>query len=340
MRLPQSIPLISVIIPVKNGAATLETALSGILNQTVADRTEIIVIDSGSTDSTLALVGAYPVRVHQISAEEFNHGSTRNLGVQLAKGEFVVMTVQDAVPVDDRWLEKMLRHFDDPKVAGVCGKQIVPHDTDKNPMQWHRPCTEAVPWKVHFDNPADFVALSGEKKLSLCGWDDVTAMYRRSVLLNIPFRPVMFAEDSIWAHDALSRSYALVFEPTAEVYHYHHQSFNFRFRRMLTINYHDYLFWGSMRHTRSFFRTTGQFTYHLLRNSRLTTNEKKHWITYNHSLLFAEKLAIVCSRIVLAVTGKRGFERLHCFFCKASPMAEAAAIKYGALSGKAGNHEN
>src|SRR2546426_188421 len=140
-------PVISVVIPVKNGAATLPPCIAGILAQSVRERLEIIIIDSGSTDGSLELANTFPVRIHRIEPAEFNHGETRNLGVKLAKGEFIAMTVQDARPTDERWLERMLMHFEDPLVAGVCGQQVVPHDLDKNPLQWFRPYCEPVPRK-------------------------------------------------------------------------------------------------------------------------------------------------------------------------------------------------
>jgi len=94
-------PKISIIIPVKNGISTIEACLSEIFKQTLISDTEVIIIDSGSTDSTLEIVKKYPIILHQIPPEEFGHGKTRNLGVSIAKGEFVVMTVQDARPSSD-----------------------------------------------------------------------------------------------------------------------------------------------------------------------------------------------------------------------------------------------
>ena len=81
------------------------------MRQTLIAQSEIIVIDSGSTDRSLEIVRRYPVRLIEIPASEFNHGSTRNLGVRAAKGEYVVMTVQDALPGSDDWLELFLAGF-------------------------------------------------------------------------------------------------------------------------------------------------------------------------------------------------------------------------------------
>ena len=103
--------LVSIVIPVKNGDYWLEHTLTALLNQELDKPFEVIVIDSGSTDSSLDIIRKHPVHLIQIQPETFNHGTTRNIGVQAAKGEYVVMTVQDARPVDNQWLKHLLAGF-------------------------------------------------------------------------------------------------------------------------------------------------------------------------------------------------------------------------------------
>ncbi len=83
--------LISIVIPVKDGISTIKQCLDAIFAQTLIDQTEVIIIDSGSTDGTLDIINLYPVRLYQIPPGTFNHGATRNYGVSLTKGEFVVI---------------------------------------------------------------------------------------------------------------------------------------------------------------------------------------------------------------------------------------------------------
>jgi rhamnosyltransferase len=54
-------PLISIVIPVKNGDAWLEDTLKSIYQQTLASNIEVIIIDSGSTDATFDILSNYPV---------------------------------------------------------------------------------------------------------------------------------------------------------------------------------------------------------------------------------------------------------------------------------------
>lgn len=314
-------PLISVIIPVKNGANTLNDALQGVFSQKLINCVEVIIINSGSTDDTLDIAKKYPVRIHEIPPEEFNHGATRNLGVALAHGEFVVLTVQDAIPADDEWISKMLKHFKDPDVAGVCGRQIIPHDKDKNPLEWSRTFSEPVSRKVCFKHRSEYQYLTDMEKRSICSWDDVTAMYRRSTLLKVPFRPAMFAEDALWANDALENGYAIIYEPNATVYHYHFQTFSFRFKRMLTVYYHDTIFWGSIRHPRKWWKTSAQILFHLAKNPQLSLSDKLYWLFYNIIQLSAEWSAYLICSIANGVPGNYTLTKLHDAFCKTAPIA-------------------
>src|SRR5689334_1039468 len=95
--------LISVVVPVKDGAPWLDSCIKGIMQQTLFAKTEIIAIDSGSTDGSLDILKKYPVKVVSIKPAEFNHGLTRNYALQFCKGTYVVMTVQDATATDDKW---------------------------------------------------------------------------------------------------------------------------------------------------------------------------------------------------------------------------------------------
>jgi rhamnosyltransferase len=312
---------ITVVIPVKNGLDTLDGCLAGILSQTLRSQLEVLVIDSGSTDGTLELIARYPVRIHRITPKEFNHGETRNLGVRLARGDFVVMTVQDARPADDRWLERMLKHFEDPNVAGVCGQQVVPHELDKNPLQWFRPYSQPVPRKILFANPTEFKKLRPAEQVALCGWDDVTAMYRRSDLVAIPFRRVNFSEDGIWAKDALTHGRALVYDYSARVFHYHNETFRFRFRRTYTIKYQLHRYFDHVTMPDWLLPRLVRQVYWSAKRA-LCPEKRASWCAYNMRLTLAEWLAGWCFWFACKCGGDRLAEQSHDWLCARPPQPE------------------
>ncbi len=279
-------PRISIIIPVKNGISTIKQCLDAIFAQTLIDKTEVIIIDSGSTDGTLDIIKLYQVRLYQIPPESFNHGATRNYGVSLAKGEFVVMTVQDAIAADRHWLEKMADHFKDPKIMGVCGQQIVPHHKNKNPHAWFRPVSEPRVEKIGFSDPNQYISLSPEKKRQISSLDDVNAMYRKNALLEMPFRKMAFGEDMLWASDAFEKGFYLVYDMSARVEHYHFETYSHTYNRVITELYFEYKYFSYLRHTRLKIK---DFILIFYRNFKYKA--KFNWIVHNWLILFAKHKA-------------------------------------------------
>src|SRR5580698_1888241 len=97
-------PQVSVVINVRNGAATLRAALDSVLAQSFADW-ELIVWDDRSTDSSASIVGEY--RDHRIryflSRDDTPLGKARSNAIQKAVGEWIAFLDQD-----DLWLPHKL----------------------------------------------------------------------------------------------------------------------------------------------------------------------------------------------------------------------------------------
>ena len=97
---------------------------------------EVVVVDSGSTDGSPERARAAGAVVHEIPAEAFGHGRTRNLGVELARGETVVFTSQDAVADNADWLARLVAAArSGPDVAGAYGRQL-PHPGARPPERF------------------------------------------------------------------------------------------------------------------------------------------------------------------------------------------------------------
>lgn len=229
-------PSISIVIPVRNEAKGIKACLDSWLTQSITVN-EIVVIDSGSTDGTLDIVRGYDkVRLIEIPGSEFNHGTTRNLAMQYVTGEFTLMTVGDGRAYHETVLTRMLGSFTSDRVAGVCGLQVVPHESDKNPIEWFRPQSKPQAKSFRFESAEQFDALAPEQKKEAASWDDVIAMYRTSVLRDeIPFREITYGEDPMWAVDALKAGHTLVYDSSARVYHYHLENPEVTYKRAITM---------------------------------------------------------------------------------------------------------
>ena len=89
-------PWLSVIVPTYNGAAYLPAALESVVSQNDLD-IEVIAIDDGSTDGTLAILDSFAgrLRITVIQRRVGNWVANSNLGVERARGEWVCFLHQD-----------------------------------------------------------------------------------------------------------------------------------------------------------------------------------------------------------------------------------------------------
>jgi GT2 family glycosyltransferase len=119
-------PRISVVVCTYNGRKTIRECLDGLVNLRYPNF-EIIVIDDGSTDGTADIVGKYDVRL--VQTENRGLSQARNLGLELATGEIVAYTDDDAYP-DSHWLHYLAHTFRTTDFAAVGGPNLPPLGED------------------------------------------------------------------------------------------------------------------------------------------------------------------------------------------------------------------
>ena len=102
-------PLISIIMPAYNAERTIELALRSIRMQTIADQIEILVIDGGSTDATREIAQRYGAAIlenpHRLPEP------AKLIGIQQAKGRYVVKQDTDEELLDPHQLERRIEFF-------------------------------------------------------------------------------------------------------------------------------------------------------------------------------------------------------------------------------------
>ena len=113
---------VSVVVPAYNAARTLPQCLAAIAGQSRPPH-EIIVVDDGSTDGTVAIAEAVP-GVVCIRQKNAGPAAARNRGAVEASGEWVVFTDADCVPEAD-WLERLFEPKPPPGTAGVGGSYAI-----------------------------------------------------------------------------------------------------------------------------------------------------------------------------------------------------------------------
>lgn len=213
-------------IPTYNASRVLGGFLPALLN--VRDMFEqILVIDSSSSDDTVALFEAAKISPLIIPSAEFDHGGTRQLGIEMLSGcDVVAFLTQDAVLASPESIKKLVAAFDDPAVAIAYGRQL--------------PRPEAGPIEAHarlFGYPSQSRIKSkdsiAEIGLRAAVVSNSFAAYRRSVLMELGGFPkgTLFGEDTLTGAKAILAGYKIAYVGDAEVYHSHDYTLLQEFRR-------------------------------------------------------------------------------------------------------------
>lgn len=164
------------------------------------------------------------IQLLHIRREEFDHAATRNLGTELCEAPVFVCMTDDAVPADDRLLERLYGAFFQEKegeaiVEAAYARQIPRED-----------CRPAEVLTRHFNYP-ETSFIKGQEDLKRLGIktyfaSDVCCAYRRDIFLMLGgfCEHAIFNEDMIYAHKAVTAGYRIAYCGDAMVIHSHNYS--------------------------------------------------------------------------------------------------------------------
>ena len=207
---------ISVIIPTLNAEHEIETLLIALDRQSIQPN-EILVVDSASDDKTIELVQKHKgVRLLQIDRQDFNHGTTRDKALRESSGDFVCFLTQDAVPVSDDYLKRLIAPMvDDSDIALVSGRQLPKADA--------RRFEQLVRGFNYPDSPSVRSKCDLEKLgIKTFFASDACSAYRRIAYLECGgFDHVNTNEDMLMAAKFIASGMKVAYEPHAEVFHSH-----------------------------------------------------------------------------------------------------------------------
>jgi glycosyltransferase involved in cell wall biosynthesis len=164
---PSRPELVSVIIPVRDGEATLGEELEALARQTYRGAWEVVIADNGSTDGTRAVADEWAIKLPSLRVVDASArpGSShaRNVGAAAARGSFLAFCDADDV-VDEQWLAELV-------AAGlvhdlVGGVQEAARLNDQRVQSWRSPRkTQALVTAL------DFLAFAPTSTLGV--WADV-----------------------------------------------------------------------------------------------------------------------------------------------------------------------
>lgn len=227
-------PKASIVVLTRNAGPGFGELLARLFSQETDFDYEVLVVDSGSTDGTADMARRAGAAVHAIHPSEFGHGATRNLGASLSRGEYIAFLVQDALPLNERWLSAMTEVLEgDARVAGVYGRQLpCPESSPLTRVLVKGWATAAPERRVQFaGGPASYRALPPEERLRLSAFDNVSSCVRRSAWERQPFDQARFGEDLRWGKAVVEAGHAVVYEPGSAVLHSHERGALYDLRR-------------------------------------------------------------------------------------------------------------
>lgn len=217
----------SVVIPTRNAGPEFDYILRKISQQEGIGEIELIIVDSGSEDRTIDIGGEYTKNIFRIPPGDFHHARTRNFGAGKATGEFLVFTVQDAIPVSNQWLYKLLYPIHQGQASASSARQIPRSDADLfsgwsywshniNYLGGDRDC---ICNNSLFEN---FETLDLQTKRSMAKLDGVSLGIRKSVFDAFRFLPD-YAEDLELGIRLIKNGHSLAFQSSNAVVHSHNR---------------------------------------------------------------------------------------------------------------------
>lgn len=205
----------SILIRCFNEERHIGKLLSGIMQQTVKNP-EIVLVDSGSTDATLAIASQYPVKIVHILPDEFSFGRALNIGCDAATRNFIVLASAHIYPLYKDWLEKLLSYFTNDRVALVYGKQR------GNSLSKFSENQVFSQWFPNVSNRS--------QSHPFC--NNANAAIRKSVWEKILYDESLTGlEDLDWAKRALAQHYRIAYSAEAEIVHVHEETYGHIFNR-------------------------------------------------------------------------------------------------------------
>jgi rhamnosyltransferase len=230
---------VGLIVPTLNAGSLWESWLKAFEQQT-RKPDYLLVIDSSSSDDTVALAGAHGFAVEVISKSEFNHGGTRQFGVnELSAVDIIVFLTQDALLVSPDAIERLLAAFADERVGAAYGRQL-PHQ-NAGPIAAHARL-------FNYQAESQLRCLEDRTRLGIktVFISNSFAAYRRNALMQVSGFPVdtIMNEDTYVAGKMLVAGWKIAYCADAQVFHSHDYCFLDEFKRYFDIGvFHTHTAW-------------------------------------------------------------------------------------------------
>ena len=170
---------------------------------------EVLVVDSGSTDSTVSIARHMGAKVISIAKETFSFGRALNVGCEQATGDVLIFASAHVYPVYTNWIEKMITPFADDRVAVVYGRQI---GNEVTFFSEHEIFAKWFPVQSNYNQATPFC-------------NNANCAIRRTLWQEQPYDEYITGlEDLDWANKIMAKKYKIAYEAEAVIVHVHEET--------------------------------------------------------------------------------------------------------------------
>jgi len=196
---------VTIIIRSRNDAQIIERTLRGVFEQSLRDF-EVINFDNASTDGTVETIKRFQTRIVPVPDGAYVPGRVLNQAAELSASEIIVFLNSDCVPVNQYWLDNLVKPFEDPAVGAVFSRQIA------------GPGSLPI---IRLDTERAFGDGNEHKK-----WEHFFSMagsaIRKSVWINERFdESMLISEDLEWSYRIRKEGHTVIYANDSVVEHHH-----------------------------------------------------------------------------------------------------------------------
>lgn len=212
---------IDVIIPVYRPDSELLALLDRLERQTLAIQNIILMntekkyFEKLKQDNPRFFEEFPNVKVYHLSKQDFDHGGTRHCGTQHSDAEIFITMTQDAMPADEKLVEKLVEGLKD-NVAVAYARQLPSKSAGE---------LERISRSFNYPEISCVKTAADIEKMGIKTFfcSNVCAVYRRNIYDELGgfIRHTIFNEDMIYAAGAVKAGYGIAYQAQARVIHSH-----------------------------------------------------------------------------------------------------------------------
>ncbi len=216
---------VSIIVPTLNPGENVPDLREGLARQRMRP-SEVLIVDSASTDGSPERWRAAGFRVLGVERADFDHGGTRNLGARNCRGSILVFMTQDTLPADESWMENLVSPIVSGEAVAAFARQLPKEDV--GPLER---------FARSFNYPAESrvkdLADVQELGIKAFFFSNACSAVRADVFWEVEGFPekIITNEDMLLCAKLLQAGYRVKYAAEAQVYHSHRYNLRQQFKR-------------------------------------------------------------------------------------------------------------